>query len=292
MAAVPRADGLVQVRVDVDGLLARAAAAAAPQVGRGHLARYAVALVRHEPGSVAALRQCGVVWSTWEGCGSCSGTKLGTTEDAASRTPNMHAGSRKPGQRSDGKEMLAMRARPRSRAAICASSELAETSSSWRALMVVCLRRQAVLRRQSRSTRLGPSLLHRARPPVSLAWDITGHMHVEQLSCVVQVSSHWQSNSCIVHHLRFMVYLCRPCASSSYPDLAQCGADRPDVDFSPSMRCMSSRVVSKARCPGCPRLTEAEMLPPRPVQLTWMFSPSLYCSLANSGLILKVCAPK
>jgi hypothetical protein len=34
------------------------------------------------------------------------------------------------------------------------------------------------------------------------------------------------------------------------------------------------------------------MLPPLPVQLTWMSWPSLYCSLAHSGLILKVCAPK
>jgi hypothetical protein len=38
------------------------------------------------------------------------------------------------------------------------------------------------------------------------------------------------------------------------------------------------------------RLIEAETLPPLPVQLTWMSAPSLYFSLAYSGLILKVWA--
>lgn len=37
---------------------------------------------------------------------------------------------------------------------------------------------------------------------------------------------------------------------------------------------------------------DADTLPPLPVQLTWISLPSGYFSLANSGLMRKVCAPK
>jgi hypothetical protein len=53
VAALPRANGFVQVRVDVDGFLVRAPASL--QVGRRNLARIAVALVRHELSPVPAL---------------------------------------------------------------------------------------------------------------------------------------------------------------------------------------------------------------------------------------------